>query len=98
MYLEDIRLSRREDQNNRYKEKLRQLEDYVNLQAKVDQIRRSMNEPREAFRQRYLEAERLRLQELVTREQQLIDEEKARTEAAIKSAKKKSSAGKKKHQ
>jgi hypothetical protein len=93
-YVDEIRLNREEDHNNRYKEKIRQLEEYVDLQAKIDQSRRTINEPREAFRQRFLEVERKRLAELAAQEQELIAAaEKAKAVAAP--AKGKGSAGKK---
>jgi hypothetical protein len=92
--INEIHQNREEDQINRYQEKIRQLEEYINLQAKNDQTRRNMNEPREAFRQRFLEIERKRLQELAVREQKLIDNGKAR--ASTGSIKKKTVAGKKK--
>lgn len=93
-YADDIRHYREEDHNNRYKEKIRQLEEYVDLQAKIDQSRRTINEPREAFRQRFLDVERKRLAELAAQEQELIAAaEKAK--AAAGPAKGKGSAGKK---
>ncbi|CAF4085833.1 unnamed protein product [Rotaria sp. Silwood2] len=95
-HADEICQSRQEDQNNRYKEKIRQLEEYVGLQAKTDQIRRTVNEPREAFRQRFLEIERMRLEELAAQEKKLMDEEKARLATMAKPVKKKTSAGKKK--
>ncbi|CAF5144970.1 unnamed protein product, partial [Rotaria sp. Silwood1] len=57
---------------------------------------RTINEPREAFRQRFLEIERIRLQEVAAQEKKLFDEEKARLAAMIKPVKKKTSPGKKK--
>ncbi|CAF3652930.1 unnamed protein product [Rotaria sordida] len=95
-YVDEIRQIRQEDQNNRYKEKIRQLEEYFDLQAKTDQIRCTINEPREEFRQRFLEIERIRLQELAIQEEQLMNEEKAKLAAMIKPIKKKTSTGKKK--
>jgi hypothetical protein len=93
-HAEEIRHDREEDHNNRYKEKIRQLEEYIDLQAKIDQSRRTINEPREAFRQRFLEVERKRLAELAAQEQELIAAaEKAKAAAAP--AKGKGSAGKK---
>lgn len=38
------------------------------FQAKLDEKRAEINAPREAFRQKYLEAERLRLEELAAAE------------------------------
>ena len=82
-YADGIRHYRDEDHSNRYKEKIRQLEEYVDLQAKIDQSRRNINEPREAFRQRFLEVERKRLAELAAQEQELIAAaEKAKAAAA----------------
>ncbi|CAF1182417.1 unnamed protein product [Rotaria sordida] len=82
-YADEIRQYREEDHHNRYKEKIRQLEEYVDLQAKIDQSRRTINEPREAFRQRFLEVERKRLAELAAQEQELIAAaEKAKAAAA----------------
>ena len=93
-YSDEIRHYREEDHNNRYKEKIRQLEEYVDLQAKIDQSRRTINEPREAFRQRFLDIERKRLAELAAQEQEMIAAaEKAK--AAAGPAKSKGSAGKK---
>lgn len=77
-YTDQLNNMREADATNRYEEKVRQLVEYVDLQAKVDRTRREMNGPREAFRQRFLEVERRRLAELAAREQQLINEEKAR--------------------
>ncbi|UJR30270.1 hypothetical protein I4U23_017808 [Adineta vaga] len=95
-YADEIRQYRTEDQNNRYKEKIRQLEEYVDLQGKIDQFRRTVNEPREAFRQRFLEVERKRLAELAAREQELIAAaEKNKPPATEKGKKGKGSAGKK---
>jgi len=93
-YADDIRQNRDEEHKNRYTEKIRQLEEYIDLQAKIDQSRRTINEPREAFRQRFLEVERKRLAELAAQEQELIAAaEKAKAAAAP--AKGKGSAGKK---
>lgn len=93
-YVDEIRQTREEEHSNRYKEKIRQLEEYVDLQAKIDQSRRTINEPREAFRQRFLEIERKRLAELAAQEQELIAAaEKAKAAAAP--TKGKGSAGKK---
>jgi hypothetical protein len=98
-----IRQYQEDDHNHRSNEKTRQLEEYVDLQARIDQIRRCINEPREAFRQRFLEIERQRLQILAAEQQQqqqrLLEEEKAKAAAAaamVKPIKKKTSAGKKK--
>ena len=98
-YVNELRQYRDEDQKYRLKEKTRQLEEYVDLQGKLDQIRRFVNEPREVYRQRFLEIERKRLAELAAEQQRLLVEEEARAAAAAalaKPTKKKTSAGKKK--
>ena len=95
-HIDAIRQHREEDQNNCYKEKLRQLEEYIGLQARIDQTRRKMNDPREAFRQRYLEIERQRLQALAVQEQKLIDDGKERASSRAGSVKKKTVVKKKK--
>jgi len=64
-YMDEIRLNREDDYNHRYKEKLRQLEEYIDLQAKTDQTRRIFNKSHEAFRQRFFELEQKRRQELI---------------------------------
>lgn len=92
-YLEVLHQSREIDLNTRSQEKIRQLEEYVDLQSRIDQIRRLMNEPREIFRQRYLEIERQRLQILAAEQQRLLDEAKVATPVISKG---KNSAGKKK--
>ncbi len=92
-----IRQYREDDYNHRSNEKIRQLEEYIDLQARIDQIRRSINEPREIFRQRFLEIERQRSQLLAVEQQRLLDEEKAQAAAAmIMPIEKKTSKGKKK--
>ena len=55
-----------------------------------------MNIPREAFRQSYLEAERLRLEGLAIQEAALKAEQEAKSDKGRKSAKGKSSGKKKK--
>ncbi len=64
-YMDEIRLNREDDYNHRYKEKIRQLEEYIDLQAKTDQTRRIVNESHEAFRQRFFELAQKRRQELI---------------------------------
>ena len=92
---DDIRQTRQQDQKNRYKEKIRQLEEYIDLQGKIDQARRTMSEPREAFRQRFLEVERQRLKELAEKEQLLIDQDKSRTVATAGALKRRTSSKRK---
>lgn len=57
------------------------------LQAKLDEKRAEINVPREAFRQKYLEAERKRLEEIAAAEASL----RAETEKAAPSPKGKKS-------
>jgi hypothetical protein len=96
--LNEIRQYREDDYHNRSKEKARQLEEYTDLQAKIDQIRRCIHEPRELFRQRFLEIERQRLEELAMQQQKLLEQEKAKAVAALiePTKKKTTSPGKKK--
>ena len=94
--LDVIRQHREDDQNYRSNEKTRQLEEYVDLQGRIDQIRRCINEPREAFRQRFLEIERQRLELIAAEQQRLLEEERAKAAAMIKPIEKKPSVGKKK--
>ena len=66
-------------------------------QAAVDAARESINRPREAFRQKFLEAERKRQEEIAAQEAALLaSQEKAPSPKGRKSAKGKKSAGKKK--
>ena len=80
---------REDDQHHRSYEKLRQLDEYIDLQSRIDQIRCCINEPREAFRQRLLELEHQRLQLLAAEHQRLLEEEKAKAAAMIKPIEKK---------
>ena len=82
---------REDDQHHRSHEKLRQLNECIDLQSRIDQIRGCINEPREAFRQRLLELEHQRLQLLAAEHQRLLEEEKAKAAAMIKPIEKKTS-------
>jgi len=55
-----------------------------------------INEPREAFRQRFLQIERQHLEELSLQQQKLSEDEKSTAFMIHKPMKKKTSAGKKK--
>ena len=69
------------------------------LQANLDAKRAEINEPREAFRQKYLEAERKRLEAIAAQEEAMRAEmeKNSPTPKGKKSAKdKKSASGKKK--
>ncbi|CAF1269415.1 unnamed protein product [Adineta ricciae] len=85
--INDIRLEQKIDQNNRHKEKLRQLEEYIDLQTKIDQARQAVDASREAFRQRFLENERKRLEEITLQEQKFISKGKAINAAGTKKKK-----------
>ncbi|XP_064627067.1 androglobin-like isoform X5 [Lineus longissimus] len=79
--------------------KIQQLEMCEELQAELDKKRHEINTPREAFRQKYLEAERLKMEEIAAQEAALKAEQEknAPTPKRGKSAKgKKSPAGGKK--
>ncbi|XP_067675678.1 androglobin-like isoform X1 [Haliotis asinina] len=88
---------REEDRQSRNLTKIRQLDQAEELQAALDAARDAVNAPREAFRQKYLEAERKRLEELAAQEAASRAEQEAKSPKGRKSAKgKKSPAGKKK--
>ena len=91
-----LKEKRREDFQNRFDEKVRQLTECVEFQGKINEIRRSMFEPREAFRQRFIEIERKRRAELAAEEQRLIDEGKAKADAMKNIGNKRNPSGKKK--
>ncbi|XP_041351984.1 androglobin-like isoform X2 [Gigantopelta aegis] len=96
-FRESVERWRVEDKQNRNITKIRQLDKCEELQAALDALRDSINEPREAFRQKYLEAERLRLEELAAQMAALKAEQDAKSPKGRKSAKgKKSPKGKKK--
>ncbi|XP_013419771.1 androglobin-like [Lingula anatina] len=97
-FREQVEQWREEDRQLRNQLKIKQLEECQALQAALDKKRNEINIPREAFRQKYLEAERKRLEELAAQEAALrAEQEKAPSPKGRKSAKgKKSPAGKKK--
>ena len=67
------------------------------FQATLDSAREAINKPREAFRQKFLEAERRRLDEIAAQEAAIRAEAEAASPKGRKSAKgKKSPGGKKK--
>lgn len=87
---------RAQDRAARNVTKIRQLDDAQALQTKLDMTRESINMPREAFRQRYLEAERKRQEELAMQEAAIKAEQEAKSDKGRKSAKGKNSGKKKK--
>lgn len=64
----DLSRFREEEKKFRVHQKMRQLEEYEALQLRLDESRKLVNEPREAFRQIFLDAERKRLDELAKQE------------------------------
>ncbi len=82
---------REEERKYRLQQKLKQVEECETLQSKLDQCRKEVFEPREAFRQIFLEAERKRLEDMASQEANLA----AQLQKDGKD-KKKGSAGKKK--
>ncbi|KAL4233261.1 hypothetical protein ACF0H5_007945 [Mactra antiquata] len=82
---------RKKDKELRNMTKEKQIEECEELQAMLDAARESVNQPREAFRQKYLEAERKKLEELEAKEAA----QKAETEAKSPKGKKGSAKGKK---
>ncbi|XP_070569023.1 androglobin-like isoform X9 [Ptychodera flava] len=98
LFREEVLESREEDRKRRNAAKERQIEDCEKLQATLDMARAKINEPREAFRQKFLEAERKRLEEIAAQEAALKAEQEKSSPSpkGRKSAKGKKSAGKKK--
>ena len=62
---------RDEERRYRYYQKLKQIEDCEVLQARLDAYRKEVFDPREAFRQIFVEAERKRLEEIAAQEASL---------------------------
>ncbi|KAK6170744.1 hypothetical protein SNE40_019059 [Patella caerulea] len=97
LFREKVEQWREQDKMNRNQTKIRQLEKCEELQAALDAAREAVNKPREAFRQKYLEAERKRLEELAAQELAMKAELEAKSPKGRKSAKgQKSATGKKK--
>ncbi|XP_046325515.2 androglobin-like isoform X6 [Haliotis rufescens] len=97
-FRERVEKWREEDRQSRNLTKIRQLDQAEELQAALDAARDEVNAPREAFRQKYLEAERKRLEEEAAKEAASKAEQEAKSpKGRQKSAKgKKSPGGKKK--
>ncbi|KAK7107724.1 hypothetical protein V1264_015593 [Littorina saxatilis] len=87
---------RAHDRAARNQTKIKQLDDAQALQTMVDLTREAVNVPREAFRQRYLEAGRLKQEELERQEAAIKAEQEAKSDKGRKSAKGKNSGKKKK--
>ena len=71
-YKSEITKFREEERKYRLHQKLKQIEEYESLQVKLDESRKQVYEPREAFRQIFLDAERKRLEELARQESLLV--------------------------
>ncbi|KAL8581512.1 hypothetical protein ACOMHN_042905 [Nucella lapillus] len=87
---------RAQDRAARNHTKIKQLDDAQALQTKLDLTREAINVPREVFRQRYLDAERQRHEELAMQEAAMKAEQEAKSDKGRKSAKGKNSGKKKK--
>ncbi|KAL5010667.1 hypothetical protein ScPMuIL_012972 [Solemya velum] len=87
---------REKDKQLRNLTKQRQLDECEELQAKMDAAREAINKPREAYRQKYLQAEQKRLEELAAQEAAVKAEQDSKSPKRGKSAKKSPTPGKKK--
>ncbi|XP_076467316.1 androglobin-like isoform X4 [Babylonia areolata] len=95
-FRQQVEAWRTQDRAARNTTKIRQLDEAQALQTKLDVLRESINLPREAFRQRYLEAEQKRQEELALQEAAMKAEQEAKSDKGRKSAKGKNSGKKKK--
>nr|KAG5705054.1 hypothetical protein BaRGS_018784 [Batillaria attramentaria] len=95
-FREQVEAWRAQDRALRNATKIRQLDEAQALQTAVDMARESVNVPREAFRQRFLEAERRRQEDLAAQEAAMRAEQEAKSDKGRKSAKGKGSGKKKK--
>jgi len=91
-FREQVEKWRDSDRQLRNRTKLQQLEQCQALQAALDAARERINIPREAIRQRFLDAEQKRVEELANQEAAM----KAELEAKSPKGRKKSPSGKKK--
>jgi len=69
---EQILRIREEERKNTITYKSKQIEECETLQQKLDEARKKVYEPREQFRQAYLDAERRRLDEIHAKEQLIL--------------------------
>nr|XP_006811496.1 PREDICTED: androglobin-like [Saccoglossus kowalevskii] len=97
-FREEVLTWREEDRKRRNLTKEMQIQECEELQEKLDKARKGINTPREEFRQKFLEAERKRLEEIASQEAALKAEQEKSSPSpkGRKSAKGKKSAGKKK--
>ncbi|XP_074663197.1 androglobin-like [Tubulanus polymorphus] len=93
---EEVEEWRENDRKHRNWLKIHQLEMCEELQANLDKKRAEFNEPREVFRQKYLAAERLRLEQLAAQEAELDKAPTPKGKKGSAKGKKGSAKGKKK--
>ncbi|RNA11154.1 androglobin-like isoform X13, partial [Brachionus plicatilis] len=78
-FKEQMNKFREEERKYRFQQKIKQIEECEVLQSKLDAARMEIMEPREAFRQIFLEAERKRLEEMANQEAVLASQQKVDT-------------------
>ncbi|XP_038078681.1 androglobin-like isoform X2 [Patiria miniata] len=86
-FRESVMEAREEDKRERNLTKERQLQKCTELQTSLDERRLQVNEPREAFRQKFLEAERKRLEEIAAAEAALKAEQERKRSPSPKGRK-----------
>ncbi|KAJ8026646.1 Androglobin [Holothuria leucospilota] len=79
VFREQVLNAREEDKRERTLTKEKQLQECIELQTSLDERRNLLNQPREAFRQTFLEAERKRLEEIAAAEAALKAEQAKRS-------------------
>ncbi|XP_062575227.1 androglobin-like [Saccostrea cucullata] len=90
-FRDQVKAWREQDKQKRNQTKIKQLEQCEELQAMLDAARESVNVPREAIRQKYLEAERKKQEELDAKEAASVSDQNAKSPKGRKSAKGKKS-------
>lgn len=90
-FRDQVKAWREQDKQKRNLTKIRQLEQCEELQAMLDAARESINAPREAIRQKYLEAERKKQEELEAKEAASLSDQNSKSPKGRKSAKGKKS-------
>ncbi|XP_078322766.1 androglobin-like isoform X12 [Crassostrea virginica] len=90
-FRDHVKAWREQDKQKRNLTKIRQLEQCEELQAMLDAARESVNAPREAIRQKYLEAERKKQEELEAKEAASLSDQNSKSPKGRKSAKGKKS-------
>ncbi|ELT91375.1 hypothetical protein CAPTEDRAFT_224147 [Capitella teleta] len=92
-FREQVEHKRELDRLNRNQQKIDQLQLYENMQVTVDSAREAINQRREAYREKFLAAERLRSEEIAALE---AEQEKRTPTPKGKKSGKKSASGKRK--